>query len=63
LRAGKVAAATTPDAVLRAYAERVPMRRGCSYVDVCNAVVFLASEQSSYITGVALSVTGGEEMN
>jgi sorbitol-6-phosphate 2-dehydrogenase len=39
------------------------MKRGCSYDDVCNAVVFFASDQSSYITGVALSVTGGQEMN
>ena len=42
---------------------QVPMKRGCSYEDVCNAVVFFASDQSSYITGIALSVTGGQEMN
>jgi len=39
------------------------MKRGCTYQDVCNAVVFLASEQSAYITGISLSVTGGQEMN
>ena len=39
------------------------MKRGCSYDDVCNAVVFLASDQSSYITGIAISVTGGQEMS
>ena len=49
--------------VRRAYLEQVPMKRGCSYDDVCNAVVFLASAQSSYITGISLSVTGGQEMN
>jgi sorbitol-6-phosphate 2-dehydrogenase len=49
--------------VRKAYVEAVPMRRGCTYDDVCDAVVFLASDRSSYITGVALSVTGGQEMN
>lgn len=62
-RAGKVPGAKGPVDVLRAYAEQVPMKRGCSYDDVCNAVVFLSSDQSSYITGIALSVTGGQEMN
>jgi sorbitol-6-phosphate 2-dehydrogenase len=49
--------------VRRAYLEQVPMKRGCSYEDVCNAVVFLASSQAAYITGISLSVTGGQEMN
>lgn len=63
LRAGKVPGAVTVDDVRQAYVDQVPMKRGCSYEDVCNAVVFLASHQSSYITGIALSVTGGQEMN
>jgi sorbitol-6-phosphate 2-dehydrogenase len=63
LRAGKVSGAKTVEDVRRAYVNQVPMKRGCSYEDVCNAVVFLASDQSSYITGVSLSVTGGQEMN
>jgi len=63
LRAGKVPAATTIDDVRRAYVDAVPMRRGCTYDDVCDAVVFLASDRASYITGIALSVTGGQEMN
>lgn len=63
LRAGKVAGAKNIEDVRRAYTNQVPMKRGCSYEDVCNAVVFLASNQSSYITGIALSVTGGQEMN
>jgi len=49
--------------VRRAYVDQVPMKRGCTYDDVCNAVTFLASDASAYITGVALSVTGGQEMN
>jgi sorbitol-6-phosphate 2-dehydrogenase len=63
LRAGKVPGAKNVTDVLQAYVNQVPMKRGCSYEDVCNAVVFLASGQSSYITGIALSVTGGQEMN
>lgn len=63
LRAGKVQGATSIDDVRRAYVDQVPMGRGCSYDDVCDAVVFLASDRSSYITGIALSVTGGQEMN
>ncbi len=63
LRAGKVPGAKCLDDVRQAYVNQVPMKRGCSYEDVCNSVVFLASDQSSYITGIALSVTGGQEMN
>lgn len=63
LRAGKVPGATTIEDVRRFYLNQVPMKRGCSYEDVCNAVVFLASDASAYITGIALSVTGGQEMN
>jgi sorbitol-6-phosphate 2-dehydrogenase len=63
LRAGKVAGAKSIEDVRQTYIDQVPMKRGCSYDDVCNAVVFLASDQSLYITGVALSVTGGQEMS
>jgi len=45
------------------YVNQVPMKRGCSYEDVCNVVTFLASDQSSYMTGQAINVTGGQEMN
>jgi sorbitol-6-phosphate 2-dehydrogenase len=44
------------------YINQVPMKRGCTYDDVCNVVVFLASDQSSYMTGQAINVTGGQEM-
>jgi len=52
----------TEEEVRQKYIEQVPMRRGCTYEDVCNVVVFLASDQSSYMTGQAINVTGGQEM-
>lgn len=50
------------EAVRQRYVEQVPMQRGCTYDDVTNVVVFLASDQSSYMTGQAINVTGGQEM-
>jgi sorbitol-6-phosphate 2-dehydrogenase len=52
----------TEEEVRQKYVDQVPMRRGCTYGDVCNVVVFLASEQASYMTGQAINVTGGQEM-
>jgi len=48
--------------VRQKYVDQVPMKRGCTYDDVTNAVVFLASDRSSYMTGQAINVTGGQEM-
>jgi sorbitol-6-phosphate 2-dehydrogenase len=48
--------------VRQKYVDQVPMKRGCTYEDVCNAVVFLASDQAGYMTGQAINVTGGQEM-
>ena len=48
--------------VRQKYIDQVPMKRGCTNDDVCNTVVFLASDQSSYMTGQAINVTGGQEM-
>ncbi len=52
----------TEEQVRQRYIDEVPMKRGCTYDDVCNTVVFLASDQSSYMTGQAINVTGGQEM-
>jgi sorbitol-6-phosphate 2-dehydrogenase len=49
--------------VRQRYLERVPLKRGCTYDDVCKVVVFLASDQASYMTGQAINVTGGQEMH
>ncbi len=48
--------------VRQKYIDQVPMKRGCTYEDVCNMVTFLASDKSSYMTGQAINVTGGQEM-
>jgi sorbitol-6-phosphate 2-dehydrogenase len=52
----------TKEQVIEKYLSQVPMKRGCTYEDVCNVLVFLASDQSSYMTGQAINVTGGQEM-
>jgi sorbitol-6-phosphate 2-dehydrogenase len=52
----------TEQEVRQKYIDQVPMKRGCTYDDVANLVVFLASDQSSYMTGQAVNVTGGQEM-
>ncbi|NPV86225.1 MAG: sorbitol-6-phosphate dehydrogenase [Anaerolineae bacterium] len=52
----------TEEEVRKKYIDQVPMKRPCTYEDVCNVVVFLASDQSSYMTGQAINVTGGQEM-
>ncbi len=52
----------TPDEVRKKYESQVPLGRGCTYEDVSNVVVFLCSDESSYMTGQALNVTGGQEM-
>ena len=52
----------TEEEVRQRYIDQVPMKRGCTYDDVASLVVFLASDQSSYMTGQAVNVTGGQEM-
>lgn len=48
--------------VRQKYIDAVPMHRPCTYDDVCNVLLFLASAQASYMTGQAINVTGGQEM-
>lgn len=52
-----------PEEVRKKYEEQVPLGRGCQYDDVANVVVFLASDESSYMTGQALNVTGGQQLS
>ena len=48
--------------VRKKYEEQVPLGRGCTYDDICNVLVFLCSDEASYMTGQAINVTGGQEM-
>jgi sorbitol-6-phosphate 2-dehydrogenase len=52
----------TKEQVRQKYLDQVPLKRGCTYDDVANAAIFLASDESSYMTGQAINVTGGQEM-
>ncbi|HPO15532.1 MAG TPA: sorbitol-6-phosphate dehydrogenase [Candidatus Hydrogenedentes bacterium] len=52
----------TEEAVRQKYIDQVPMKRSCQYEDIANVVVFMASGESSYMTGQAINVTGGQEM-
>ncbi|MCS6826209.1 MAG: sorbitol-6-phosphate dehydrogenase [Caldilinea sp.] len=52
----------TEEEVRRRYIDAVPLRRPCTYEDVCNALMFLASDRADYMTGLAINVNGGQEM-
>jgi NAD(P)-dependent dehydrogenase (short-subunit alcohol dehydrogenase family) len=39
--------------------ENIPMKRGGQPEEVANAILWLLSEEASYITGAILDVTGG----
>jgi 3-oxoacyl-[acyl-carrier protein] reductase len=51
-----------PEAAREAFLSQVSVKRMGTPVDVASAVVFLASEEASYITGQVLAVDGGLTM-
>lgn len=51
------------DEVEQVYIDKVPLKRGCTYEDIANAVIFYASDKASYMTGQAINVTGGQVMH
>lgn len=48
-----------PDELKKQYAETIPLKRFGTAKDVANAVVWLASDEASYVTGQIISVNGG----
>lgn len=52
----------TEEEVRQKYLNQVPLKRSCQNEDIANVLVFLASDEASYMTGQALNVTGGQEM-
>ena len=48
--------------IQESYAHNIPLRRRGTDQDVANAVLFLASDLASFLTGVYLPVTGGNIM-
>jgi NAD(P)-dependent dehydrogenase (short-subunit alcohol dehydrogenase family) len=53
------AEAPDPEAVRARVATNMPMRRLGRATEVCDAAVFLASDESSYISGAVLPIDGG----
>ncbi len=51
--------AALDEATVKGWAEAIPMKRAGTVNDIANAVVFLASDMSTYITGQVLHVNGG----
>lgn len=52
----------TIEQVRAKYESQVPLGRGATYDDITGVIVFLCSEDASYMTGQAINVTGGQEM-
>jgi NAD(P)-dependent dehydrogenase (short-subunit alcohol dehydrogenase family) len=52
-----------PDDLFNQMAKTAPLGRGGTPEDIANAVVFLASDEASFITGQYLCVCGGRSLN
>lgn len=51
------------DEVEQVYTDKVPLKRGCTYDDIANAVIFYASDKAAYMTGQSINLTGGQVMH
>jgi NAD(P)-dependent dehydrogenase (short-subunit alcohol dehydrogenase family) len=52
-----------PGEAMKAFIEKIPLQRPGTPEDIAGAVAFLCSSDADYITGQALNVDGGFEMN
>jgi NAD(P)-dependent dehydrogenase (short-subunit alcohol dehydrogenase family) len=52
-------AANIDPAIRATFVEKIPMRREGRVEELAHAVLFLASDEASYITGTSLLVDGG----
>jgi NAD(P)-dependent dehydrogenase (short-subunit alcohol dehydrogenase family) len=48
-----------PEAVRKAFSESLPLGRAGEVTDIANGILYLDSDESSWVTGAALSVDGG----
>ena len=51
-----------PEEVMPRFRKNIPLHRLCKLEDVTNLVLFLVTDQASYITGQSLNLTGGNTM-
>ncbi len=51
--------ATVPEKILEMMKEKTPLRRLGTPMDVANALLFLSSDEASFINGAVISVDGG----
>ena len=51
------------DEVRDYYTSKIPLGREVTLDEIGNLVVFLCSDESSYMTGQAINITGGQEMS
>jgi NAD(P)-dependent dehydrogenase (short-subunit alcohol dehydrogenase family) len=56
----EMAVASNPQAMLRRWADSVPLGRIAQPEDIARGAVYLASEDSSFMTGSQLVVDGGQ---
>lgn len=54
---------TTKEKIREKYMNQVPLKRGCQYEDIAGVMVFLLSDEASYMTGQGINVTGGQQLN
>lgn len=52
-----------PQDYIDLWQEAIPLGRYAEAGDIANVAVFLASEYSSYMTGQAINISGGQEMH